>query len=187
MLFLTRLHVNGCQVLLLYGGPFDIFLLCGSKSHPLQPVYIILVEDHEPKNDGKPPERMREHGARVSIAAKLVEAPCGAEPDRVRHEARQRERPRRESGERDECGADTCQKNDVSQRDEPVLPRVEHGEHAVSALSVCRAHKVCERVKVRELPREHQREQHPGRERVIQCYCAAAGDGDDIIWRCCQH
>ena len=130
---------------------------------------------------------MRKHGARVSITAKLVKAPCGAEPDRVRHEARQRERPRCEPGERDECGADARQKNDVSQCDEPVLPRVEHSEHAVSALSVCRAHELRERVEVRKLPREHQREQHLGRERVVQYYCAAAGDGDDIIWRCCQH
>ena len=114
---------------------------------------------------------MREHSARVRVAAKLVEAPRGAEPDGVRREARQRERPRREPGERDERGADTRQEDDVPQRDEPVLRRVEHREHPVTALRVRGAHKVRERVEVRELPREHQREQRPRRERVVQCRC----------------
>ena len=151
-----------CQwYLLLYGDPFNIvFLLLfrGSKSHPLQPVYVILVDDHEAENDGEPPERMRKHGARLRVAPKLVKAPRGAEPDRVRHEARQRKGPCREPGERDERGADACEEDDVAQRDEPVLPRVEHGEHAVSALGVRGAHELRERVEMGELPREHQRE-----------------------------
>ena len=175
-----RLHVGWARLLLC--GPFDIILvLRGSNSHPLQPVYIVLVHDHEPKNDREPPERVREHGARMRIAAKLVKAPRGPEPDGVRHEARQRERPSRKPRERDECRADARQKNYVPQRDEPVLGRVEHGEHAVAALRVRRAYKVRERVEVRKLPREHQREQRPRRERVVQC-CTG-----DNVWRCCEH
>ena len=126
---------------------------------------------------------MREHGARVRIAAKLVKAPGGTEPDCVRHEACQRERPRRKPGERDECGADARQENHVPERNEPVLGRVEHGKHAVAALCVRRAHKVRERVEVRELPREHQGKQRPRRERVVQCRTAAG----NYLWRCCQH
>lgn len=141
---------DGVGFYLLY-GLFD-FLLCASEPHPLQPIHVVLMHDHEPQNDGEPPERVGEHGAGVRVAAKPVEPPRGAEPDRVGREAGQRERPGGEPGERDEHRADAGQEHDVSERDEPVLARVEHGQHAVPALRVRAAHELRQRVEVRELP-----------------------------------
>lgn len=152
--------------LLLY-GLFD-FLLCTSESHPLQPVHMVLVHDHETQNDGEPPERVGEHGAGVRVSAKPVEPPRGAKPDRVGREAGEREGPGGEAGERDEHGADTGEEEDVSERDEPVLSRVEDSQHAVPALGVRAADNVRQRVEMRELPREHEREQRPRRQRVVQ-------------------
>lgn len=158
---------KSCHVFLLLLALFDFFLRA-PEPYPLQPVYIALVHDHEPKHDRKPPERVRKRGARVCLAAKPVEPPRGAEQDSVGREAGQRERPRREPGERDERGADTRQEEHVPERDEPVLARIEHGQHAVPALRVRAAHEMRQRVEVRELPGEHQREEGPRRERIVQ-------------------
>ena len=63
----------------------------------------------------------------------------------------------------------------MPQRDEAVLPRVQYGQHAVAALRIRAAHKVRQRVEMRELPREHQGEQCPRREWIVDQHAAAAG------------
>ena len=145
-----------------------LFLICRhSEPNPLQPVYVVLVHDHEAQNDGEPPQRVHEHPPCVGIAAKLVELPRSANPYSIRHDAGQRKRPRREPRERNERGANAREEQHVPQRDEAVLARIEHSEHVVPALRIRATHELRERVEMRELPRKHKRKERPRRKRVL--------------------